>query len=389
MQSRLFPLGGYPSKSAWTTSTALSDRFNLQAGIPINKGGKPPQGHAPDGKGAIVSFFPQGSINPGNKQAPKGGMSWYTSGPHWGSVFTKGTGSWEDDLTRAKEITFGYSVMFENGFQFNKGGKLPGVYGGVSEEEAVGCSGGRQEGRDGCFSSRLMWRESHASSILYLHPFRFVRLGELTHLPLAPPFLCIVPLFFFFFFGNSRFRLSNQTGTNGAGETYNYLPTSAHQPESYCQTGPESHCNPDYGDSSEYRSSILPPSSLTIPGCCAGTRHPWESKMADSMISLISGYSWKGVVLLYPWAMGDSRPADQAERCWEFERSVPSTPLDRFCLRRTRKGKTDLGICIGVNETGAIEIFVDGVSKLNVQGIELRTRGDSVFRGIQAQTFFG
>jgi hypothetical protein len=42
-----------------------------------------------------------------------------------------------------------------------------------------------------------------------------------------------------------------------------------------------------------------------------------------------------------------------------------------------------------LDETGAIEIFVDGVSKLNVQGIELRTRGDSVFRGIQAQTFFG
>jgi hypothetical protein len=186
MQSRLFPLGGYPSKSAWTTSTALSDRFNLQAGIPINKGGKPPQGHAPDGKGAIISFFPQGSINPGNKQAPKGGMSWYTSGPHWGSVFTKGTGSWEDDLTRAKEITFGYSVMFENGFQFNKGGKLPGVYGGVSEEEAVGCSGGRQEGRDGCFSSRLMWRECPPASILSFLLFILSGLAKLTHLPSRP-----------------------------------------------------------------------------------------------------------------------------------------------------------------------------------------------------------
>ncbi|KAG7531042.1 hypothetical protein FFLO_04597 [Filobasidium floriforme] len=262
MQSRLFPLGGYPSKSAWTTSTALSDRFNLQAGIPINKGGKPPQGHAPDGKGAIVSFFPQGSINPGNKQAPKGGMSWYTSGPHWGSTFTKGTGSWEDDLTRAKEITFGYSVMFENGFQFNKGGKLPGVYGGVSEEEAVGCSGGRQEGRDGCFSSRLMWR------------------------------------------------------TDGAGETYNYLPTSAHQPESYCQTAPESHCNPDYGD------SIGRGSFYFTPG-------QWVTVAQHIKLN-------------------------------------------------------DIG-----SSNGAIEIFVDGVSKLNVQGIELRTRGDSVFRGIQAQTFFG
>lgn len=64
--------------------------------------------------------------------------------------------------------------------------------------------------------------------------------------------------------------------------------------------------------------------------------------------------------------------------------------LYRSCSRQTRKRLTFSGYtCTGVNETGAIEIFVDGVSKLNVQGIELRTRGDSVFRGIQAQTFFG
>ena len=181
MQSRLFPAGGFPSNSAWTTSTSLQDRFDLQAGIPIVKGGKPPQGHAPDGKGSIVSFFPKGSINPGNKNAPNGGMSFYTNGPHWGAEFTKGKGKWEDDLKRAKEITFAYSIMFENGFEFNRGGKLPGVYGGTSEEEAVGCSGGRQNGRDNCFSSRLMWRESPPIECSFLLQLTITVLSRLVY----------------------------------------------------------------------------------------------------------------------------------------------------------------------------------------------------------------
>jgi hypothetical protein len=278
MQSRLFPLGGYPSKSAWTTSTALFDRFNLQAGIPINKGGKPPQGHAPDGKGAIVSFFPQGSINPGNKQAPKGGMSWYTSGPHWGSVFTKGTGSWEDDLTRAKEITFGYSVMFENGFQFNKGGKLPGVYGGVSEEEAVGCSGGRQEGRDGCFSSRLMWRECPPASILSFLIFILSRLAELTHLPSRPS---VSPSRSFSFFGNSLLvSTTKQERTGRARPT----TTSLHpliSPNLTVRPDPRAIVTPITAIPVSVRTllpsflSDLPPlSSDRFPGCCTRTRYP-------------------------------------------------------------------------------------------------------------------
>ncbi|KAG9085954.1 hypothetical protein FRC06_003346 [Ceratobasidium sp. 370] len=56
----------------------------------------------------------------------------------------------------AKVLTFSYSVQFAKGFAFNKGGKLPGLYGGTSNDEATGCSGGRT--RATCWSLRYMWR---------------------------------------------------------------------------------------------------------------------------------------------------------------------------------------------------------------------------------------
>lgn len=105
-------------------------------------------------------------------------------------------------------------------------------------------------------------------------------------------------------------------GEHGAGETYNYLPTSAHQPSTYCSTAPSSECNPQYGDSIGRRSFYFTPGR------------------------------WVTV----------------AQR-----------------IKLNEVGKSD----------GEIELYVDGESRLSVKGIVLRTRGDSVFRGIQAQTFFG
>jgi len=84
-------------------------------------------------------------------------------------------------------------VMFEPGFDFNRGGKLPGLYGGTTPEIAYGCLGGRQEGRDKCFSLRLMWRK------------------------------------------------------NGQGEIYAYLPHNEQNKEVLLNVPPKSHLNPDYG----------------------------------------------------------------------------------------------------------------------------------------------
>ena len=49
-----------------------------------------------------------------------------------------------------------YELAFENGFDWVKGGKLPGLRGGLN---STGCSGGNQPTGD-CFSARLMWRKN-------------------------------------------------------------------------------------------------------------------------------------------------------------------------------------------------------------------------------------
>ncbi|RXW16035.1 hypothetical protein EST38_g9819 [Candolleomyces aberdarensis] len=133
--------------------------------------------NAPDGKKAIQAHYPKGSYTFGHK--PQGGFSFYAPGPL--------------NLENAKEATFGYSVFFPQGFNFQLGGKLPGLYGGNSDAEAVGCSGGRRD--DGCFSARLMWR------------------------------------------------------SQGKGEFYTYFPPSASANQKLCNVPPSSHCNPTYGAS--------------------------------------------------------------------------------------------------------------------------------------------
>jgi len=74
------------------------------------------------------------------------------------------------DLTTAKEVTLGYSVMFEEDFEWNKGGKLPGLYGGDNAEVAIGCAGGRRSPE--CFSARFMWRSDGRGELYtYLPPY--------------------------------------------------------------------------------------------------------------------------------------------------------------------------------------------------------------------------
>ncbi|EKM83147.1 hypothetical protein AGABI1DRAFT_34922 [Agaricus bisporus var. burnettii JB137-S8] len=134
---------------------------------------------APDGKKSMKAHYPKGSYN--FQHTPKGGFSFYAPGPE------------DVDLTTAKEATFGYSVYFPEGFDFVKGGKLPGLYGGDSEDQAVSCSGGRRD--NGCWSARLMWR------------------------------------------GGAE------------GEFYTYLPPDFPENQKVCNVKPESDCNPTYGAS--------------------------------------------------------------------------------------------------------------------------------------------
>ncbi|WVF71346.1 hypothetical protein IAT40_006149 [Kwoniella sp. CBS 6097] len=117
---------------------------------------------------ALQILYPSGSINPGNK--PQGGSEFYAN---------------PLDLTKATNASMQYSVYFPHDFDFVKGGKLPGLYGGHK-----GCSGGNSA--EDCFSTRLMWR------------------------------------------------------AGGLGELYLYAPKDKQTPE-LCQTKPRSICDAAYG----------------------------------------------------------------------------------------------------------------------------------------------
>ncbi|ORX81949.1 hypothetical protein K493DRAFT_320546 [Basidiobolus meristosporus CBS 931.73] len=114
-------------------------------------------------------FYPQGSRTP-TSPGKQGGVGFYA-----------------DPIQLQDEATLEYQVYFPENFNFVKGGKLPGFYGGSGD-----CT---QDSRNGnrCFSTRFMWRDG------------------------------------------------------GDGEVYSYAPDK--QASEYCHIPPETVCNPQYGDS--------------------------------------------------------------------------------------------------------------------------------------------
>ncbi|TFK22687.1 hypothetical protein FA15DRAFT_595660 [Coprinopsis marcescibilis] len=169
----LFPAG--PGSSSWSTSNVLGNALVLSDSTfrPHRVLRSTPHTYtsAPDGKRALQAFYPCGSLS-FNFQ-PQGRFSFYAPGP--ASV----------DLTAAKEVTFSYSVYFPKGFNYVLGGKLPGLYGGNSDGEAVGCSGGSRS--SACFSARIMWRSGGEGEFYtYLPPYtdgRFAANGMLCNEP--------------------------------------------------------------------------------------------------------------------------------------------------------------------------------------------------------------
>jgi len=118
----------------------------------------PPSGigsPAPDT--AWEALYPKGSINP--KNLIPGGFGFYLSGPP----------EFQAGLRTANEVLFSYSVMFDKEWDFVKGGKLPGIFGGEGDS-AYGCTGGRKDDRCRCFSLRLMWRQEGSGEIYTYMP---------------------------------------------------------------------------------------------------------------------------------------------------------------------------------------------------------------------------
>jgi hypothetical protein len=68
---------------------------------------------APNGTKSLKVFFPRNAF--GLHLNPLGGVSFYAPGLK------------DVDMTTDKELTFGYSMFFDTGFVYNKGGKLPGI----------------------------------------------------------------------------------------------------------------------------------------------------------------------------------------------------------------------------------------------------------------------
>lgn len=115
LSSQLFPVS--PQLSSWTTSPSISGALPLADSTfrPHNQISalKHPYVNAPDGEYSMEAYYPAGSYNFDN--SPQGGFSFYAPGPA------------NVDLTTAKEATFGYTTYFPAGYQFVKGGKLPGL----------------------------------------------------------------------------------------------------------------------------------------------------------------------------------------------------------------------------------------------------------------------
>ncbi|WWD20376.1 hypothetical protein CI109_104852 [Kwoniella shandongensis] len=143
--SNFFPWG--TGSASWTTSdNSLSFTGALK---PLTAGKLPPTSNAPDGSSGLTASYPSGTVG-----LSAAGFSFYTEGAHNGVA-----------VDSAKEVSMSYSVYLQDGFQFQKGGKMPGLYGGTSLAQAKSCSGGRQDSRDSCFSARLMWRTNGAGEV--------------------------------------------------------------------------------------------------------------------------------------------------------------------------------------------------------------------------------
>ncbi|KIJ43192.1 polysaccharide lyase family 14 protein [Sphaerobolus stellatus SS14] len=201
------------------------------------------------GEASWQATYPNGSYAPSS--GIRGGFGFYLAGPNF----------FADLLPTATEVLTSYSVYFEEDWEWQKGGKLPGQYGGVGDL-AYACSGGRQTDRAQCFDLRFMWR------------------------------------------------------TDGLGELYAYLPLTDGNAQILASVPPLTIENPDYGFS-------VGRGAWTFP---AGT--------------------WTVIA----------------------ERVKLNDPEDT---------------------NGEVQVWINGTSVINVNGLQLRNSSDSVFGGMHFQTFFG
>ncbi|KAJ3088823.1 hypothetical protein HK102_007839 [Quaeritorhiza haematococci] len=102
--------------------------------------------------------YPAGTVNPG--RSPQGGTGVYTA---------------PMDISNANNVTIQFDIFFSEGFDFVKGGKLPGIYAGRQS-----CTGGSRT--NDCFSMRHMWRV-RGEGEAYLYVPRDIQVPEFCRFP--------------------------------------------------------------------------------------------------------------------------------------------------------------------------------------------------------------
>lgn len=108
-----------------------------------------------DGETVLRVAYPEGSVDPGDAAAPVGGGGFIYPAPG-----------------QAQARCLAYRLRFPEGFDFVKGGKLPGLYGGQAPR---GCAAADLAAG---FSARLMWRSGGAGELYLYAPGRKLRCGE-------------------------------------------------------------------------------------------------------------------------------------------------------------------------------------------------------------------
>ena len=108
-----------------------------------------------DGAPCMAVFYPANSLTPTSvPKHPLGGLGFYAAPP---AIFP------------ANDVEFKYSVLFDAGFNPQKGGKLPGLY--ISPPGAANFSGGSGGDKTATTAScRIMWRQDLAAEAYVYRP---------------------------------------------------------------------------------------------------------------------------------------------------------------------------------------------------------------------------
>ncbi|KAF7348203.1 Polysaccharide lyase family 14 protein [Mycena sanguinolenta] len=120
---------------------------------------------------AWEAFYPKGSINP---TAPiPGGFGFYLSGPpNFSSRLESG----------ATHAILSYRMMLQSDWEWVKGGKFPGIFGGEGDL-SYSCTGGRQDERCKCFNIRPMWRSKGLGELYTYIPLTETNREKLIAVP--------------------------------------------------------------------------------------------------------------------------------------------------------------------------------------------------------------